>query len=569
MTTQGHVQRSAADRPKTHAILCGGEASRAERIRDSLSDVDTVVDRQYSSTSAFLSALQTLDTDAIELIVIDQYVEPMSVWDFTLEVSSKVPSVAVVLIIDSPTPDDYSRAMDSGARSVISYPLNYDDVAHKIGAAGAWVSTVRSAVARQLREQDETGVTGSMIALASAKGGAGSSTIALHLAIAARTADPARKVVVVDMDLQKPDLSILLNVPEHRNITDLLGVVDELTPRQLHDVLYTHEDGYSVLFGPPNGEEAELVGEHAARQILGMLRSRFDLVIVDIGSVLGEGNSAATEMSDDAYVVSTCDVLSLRGVRRINELWGRLGVRPANSAKVILNKTDRRSDIQPEAAKKIVGLSVVDVYVPDSTKTLELAVNRRDPGQVLPAWSNKVRQLGAAMSIISAESLAIPETPRARGKKSRPEKPDSGTTATAPTGAGGSRGRKRRGRKGRPSAAPDDSSSYAEAGQSSFEFLGVIILIGLIAVIGFQLILVGMTWIFAAGSANEGARAAAVGQSAEAAAYDHVPAAWQTGMSVQQDGSTVTVSVRTPMLVKLSEDFALAIPASAGIVEEP
>ncbi|MGW9825500.1 pilus assembly protein CpaE [Brevibacterium pityocampae] len=517
-------------------ILCGAHADRTREIRTVLADVGTTVEREYSSTSVFLSTLPELGSDAVDLIVIDRVVEPMNVWDFTHEVAAKIPSAAVVLVLDRPTPDDYARAMDSGARAVISYPLNFEDVAQKISSASSWVTTVRSAVRRRISDESGPEVQGSMITLAAAKGGTGCSTLALHLAIEARRADPLRSVVVVDMDLQKPDLAILLNIPQHRDITDLLGVVDELTPRQLNDVLFTHEQGYSVLFGPRNGEEAELVTEHAARQILGMLRSRFDLVIVDIGSVLGEANSSAAEMADEAYIVSTSDVLSLRGVRRLDGLWARLGVRKTGSAQVILNKTDRRSDIQPAAATKIVGLPVVDVHVPESMKSIELAVNRRDPGLVAPTWSSKVRQLGAAMKIISEESLTLPEPTR------RPKR--------------GDRRKKNRREK-------------AEAGQSTIEFLGVFVLILVTAAIGFQALLTGATWMFAAHSANAGARAAAVGQSAEAAAFSRTPSAWQEGMSVRTSGGTVEVTMRTPLLVPVTEDFVIEIPASAGIVEEP
>lgn len=522
----------------TKAILCSSDDSRAWEIRTSLADVDVSIERQYSSSSTLLSALASLPADEIDLVVIDSVVEPMPVWDIARHVAGVMPSVAVLTVVDNPVHDDYARAMDAGVRGILRYPLGYDDVSQKVTSALGWAQTVRSAVTRQLTDAEAEGTGGRMLTLCSAKGGAGSSTLAVHLARAAQAAAPNRRVVVVDLDHQKPDFSILLNVPQHRTITDLLSVVDELTPRQLEDVLYTSDEGYAVLFGPVHGEESELLSAHAVRTILGTLRSHFDIVIVDIGSVMGEANASAVEMADEVCIVSTCDVLSLRGARRINQLWTRLGLVPADAAKVILNRTDKRSDIQPEAAKKIVGLPVISPHVPETRRMLELAVNRRDPGLAGPAWAQKISELGVALGVVPAAGLDVVETRRGRRKRRR--------TADA-----------------------QQELARSEAGQGSLEFLGIITLIGLIAAIGFQLVLVGMTWTFAANAANEGARAAAVSQSAERAARSHTPAAWQDGMSVRHGAGEVTVTLDTPLLVNISDDFRFTIPASAGVVREP
>ena len=511
------------------AILISAADNRAAEIRASLSDAGVETYRQYSSTSALLAALPTVQSE-IDLVVIDQDLEPMNAWDLTREITSRFPALATTVVINSPTPDDYARAMDSNARSVISYPLQFEDVNQKVHSALQWTKTVRSAVQERQNDSGSSTLKGRMVTLSGSKGGTGVTTLATHLAIQAKAASPEKSVVLVDLDSQKPDVSIVLNVPQYRTISDLLGVIDELTSRQLEDVLYTAPQGYSVLFGPLNGEESELVSETAAKRILGMLRSRFDLVIVDTGSTMSESNSVAIEMADDAYIVATSDVLSLRGAKRMSQLWKRLGIRPTENSRVILNKVDKKQDLQPEASRKIVGLPVVDQYVPESIRTIELAMNRRDPSLVLGAWSSRIARLGVEMGIVEQQLLTVPDKP----KKTRAS---------------------RRSRK-------------SEKGSSAIEFVGVSILIGMIALIGFQTILVGMTWIFATGAANEGARAAAVGKSATAAATSHTPGAWRNGMSVNEGMDTVHVKMDAPTIAKFSKDFAFSINTSAGIVRE-
>jgi pilus assembly protein CpaE len=327
-----------------------------------------------------------------------------------------------------------------------------------------------------------------------------------------------------------------------------------------------------------------------------MLRSRYDVVIVDIGSVMGEANSTAVEMADEAFIVSTSDVPSLRGARRLSELWQRIGVRSTQATRIILNRCDRTDDIQPEAARKIVSLPVVDVHLPADQRALQLAANRRDPSLALPGWTKRIRELGVEMKVVPADSLDLPVEPKERKRKRRGKKGAAADQDLSLDGdaAGGDDPGGREGVRGvdgqgddalalTDDPASDDAGEHrgasgrralsrraaAERGQSTLEFVGLIALFGLIAAIGFQTVLIGMTWVFAANAANEGARAAAVGDSARAAAVARTPAAWQDGLNVSEGISEVDVRMRTPLLVDVSKDLQLVIPASAGIVKEP
>lgn len=515
----------------TSAVLISSSEARGADIRASLGDTGLTIYRQYSSTSAFLAALPTM-SDEIDLIVIDQDVEPITAWDLAREISMRFPALPTAVVLDSPTQADYARAMDANIRSVIAYPLEFEDVQRKVQSALAWAKTVRTVVFDRSAEGSAPSKAGRMITLSGSKGGVGVSTLATHLARQAAKADPSKAIVLVDFDLQKPDLSIVLNVPQSRTVTDILGVVEELSRQQVQDVLYTSPEGFSVFFGPKNGEESELVTELATRKIFGLLRSHFDLVIVDTGCHLNEANSAAIEMADDAYIVATSDVLSLRGSHRLAQLWKRLGIRPTDSSKVILNKVDKKQDLQPEAAKKVVGLPVIPQYIPESISAIELAMNHRDPSLVTPLWSTRIKRLGAEMGILPEEQLSVAP---------RPNKPKGGKP-------------RKRNRK--------------ERGQSTLEFAGIFVLFIFIALVGFQSVLLGMTWIYASGAANEGARAAAVNESAVSAAENHTPVAWRKNMSVTESPDTVHVSIKTPTIVKMSEDFAFTINTSAGIVRE-
>lgn len=103
----------------------------------------------------------------------------------------------------------------------------------------------------------------------------------------------------------------------------------------------------------------------------------------------------------------------------------------------------------------------------------------------------------------------------------------------------------------------------------SIETLGIMGMFGAIAAIAFQMVLVGVTVVLADHAANEGARAAAVGGSAQSAATAATPDGWSDDLSVSTSGDRVEVEMTAPTLIPIMEDFAFTIPADAGIVEEP
>ena len=124
-----------------------------------------------------------------------------------------------------------------------------------------------------------------MVAIAGAKGGVGATTVAVHLALEAARRGPDRSVCLVDFDLQAGDVRSYLDLTHRRSVGDLVDVASDLSSRQLDESLSAHPSGLRVLLPPPEGERAEDVTGDVARRILGALRSRFDVVVVDVGAM--------------------------------------------------------------------------------------------------------------------------------------------------------------------------------------------------------------------------------------------------------------------------------------------
>src|SRR4051794_884379 len=91
--------------------------------------------------------------------------------------------------------------------------------------------------------------------------------------------------------------------------------------------------------------------------------------------------------------------------------------------------------------------------------------------------------------------------------------------------------------------------SRGEEGQASVEFVGLLPLLVVVALVAWQGVVAGQAWGMAGAAAREAARAAALGADPEAAARSVLPGALRDGVTVDGDGDGVRVRLAVPVVV--------------------
>ena len=468
----------------------------------------------------------------IDAVLVHDSRGSVSLLELVRELSVTQPDLGLVLIAGESSPEILRAGMQAGARDVLAAPFSLDALEMSVMAAAAWTQALRRRAARE--SGGELNGVGRVITVVGAKGGVGTTTVAVHLALAARRLANA-SVCLVEYDLQAGDLRSFLDLPYRRSVVDLAAVADELTTRNLQESLYTHESGMRVLLAPQEGELADQVTAAGARNILTAIRTREDLTIVDAGAQLTEAGLIAAEMADTVIVVATPDVVALRGVSRITSAWDRLKIEPAEVA-VLLNRVSKRHEIQPELARRVVSVPVLDTTVPADFFALESAVNT---GLASAGGSSEalLNEMGSLLGEVSA--LGGAEAPSAPGERRR---------RLAARLAG-------------------------ESGQATVETIGVLPLMLFAALVIWQVVLVGMTFVFAGHAARAGARALAVGEPVVSAAASGLPGAWRSGLSVHDSTNsqaigTVSVDAKVPLLVPGFNLIPISTSASTVIEDE-
>ena len=486
--------------------------------------------------------IRALRRHDVDVVVLHDALGATPVLDLARELAQAYPETGLVLIASDDSPELLRAAMQAGLRDVVSLPLSLEQLEASVRAAAQWSRTLRERVTGE--ESAAGALGGRLIAVAGAKGGVGTTTVALQLALAAIRAMPGRPVCIVDFDLQKGDLRAFLDLPHRRSVVDLVEVAAEISVRHLQETLYTHNEGFRVLLAPEEGERGEEVDSGVARAVLNAVKARHALTVVDLGAQVSEAGAIGAEIANGVVVVTTPDVVALRGVRRLRDLWRRLEVRDDEDVHIVLNRASRKLEIQPDLARKVVGPTLAQTTIPEDFGAFETAVNTGSPVRV---EDGKVR---GAFDQLAAELGVLPggDEPQTEGGEGR------GLLARL----GG------------------------ERGQASAEAMGLLPVLLLFVLALWQVGLIGYTYVLAGHAAQEGARMMAVnptdGKPDDAAykkirtrAMGEVPKPWRGGarVDVPDDESTVAVRLKVPVVLPgLKSPFTIGSRAATAIEDE-
>ncbi|MEW2221440.1 AAA family ATPase [Streptomyces sp. NPDC006990] len=536
-----------------------------------------------------------------EVVLVHELIGPVPALELISQVALRFPAVAVVLATRDTSPALYAAAMDAGARGVAGLPLNHDELAARVGAAAAWATGVR----RHLGGPEGGAAAppgaagpggGTVVTVSGAKGGVGTTLTAVQLALAARAA--GRSTVLADLDLQSGDVASFLDVRFRRSVADLAGIED-LTPRVLQDAVYPHETGLGLLLAPDEGERGEDVDERTARQLVAALRSHYETVVLDCGSQMHAGNAAAVEAADVALLLTTPDVLAVRGAKRMVRMWDRLRIRTVEETVVVVNRASLQAEIQPQLVARITGSPVARTTVPAHFKELQSALDAGRMQDLDPKGS--VRQalwaLAGELGLAAGPGGEPPRGPAARrrtrgggpggggeaghrpalaprARQALPPGPASGTVPS-PGSDRGALGIPRR------RVPPEGAAGRwgGDRGSLTVEFAGMAPVVLLTLVLLWQCVLIGYTFTLAGNSADEAARAATAAaaygdprSACEDAARAHLPAKWRTDAAVScTRGGTVwqaDVDLRTPLLFPGGAGLPFTVSGAAGAAEE-
>ncbi|GLY13858.1 hypothetical protein Kisp01_08740 [Kineosporia sp. NBRC 101677] len=509
-------------------VIGAADQSVAYELRAALGEMDGVeVQFVVETTSELVAAVLRLEPDVV--LVHDQ-LGPDPALQAVRDLSLRRPGCALLVVTASADTSQFTMAMDVGARGVVAFPPAYEDLRARITAAGEWSQQMR----RILAAPRDAGVLSGpgrarVIAFAGAKGGVGTTTVATHLALDVLRNLPGHRVCLVDLDLEKGDVSGILEVRHRTSVADVAKVSEDLSAQAVADAVVLHESGLGLLLAPADVRDIEAVHPQSLREVFAVLRHEYDLVVVDAGAHVTPVQAAAVELADEVVMLTTPDVLALRGLRRTITQWEGLGVRKESDLHVLVNRVSRQSSVSAETIRQLTRAPVLSAGLPAMFRRLEPVINSRSPLELRDdVWWKALRAVGHEVQVAPGAPAVAAEPAKGRSR--------------------------RRGK--------DD-------GQAAIEVVGTLPVLLFTLLVIWQLVLFGMTFVWSGHAASAAARAVSVGQDPAVAARAGVPGGLAGDLSVSTSGNTVTVNLPVPMVVPGTASFPGGVETSRTVVMEP
>lgn len=320
-------------------------------------------------------ATTRLRTEHFDLVIIP--LQSLSAMELsTLERETRRGGTFVIGTAEQSDSDLILRAMRSGVNEFLIYPPDPKDFS--------------GAVDRLMRRTHTEGKSGSAIAIYSAKGGVGSTSVAVNLAFALAKAHPEGHVALVDLMAGGGDLRVMLDLRPQYDMSDFLGKIDRLDADLLRSLLTPVSGGVWVLPSSETPDAADALDATAVTTILDQLRQHHAFTVIDCEHALSDRTLAALDAADRVVLVTQLNVPALRSTQRTLALCERLGY--ANEkVLVVVNRHQAADAVSLADGAEVLGREIF-FKIPNDYRTSAGALTKGVPvtefdGSSHLAWS--------------------------------------------------------------------------------------------------------------------------------------------------------------------------------------
>lgn len=354
--------------PDTRVLLLGNASS------DTLARALTRSGRVLTRTSDADETVTLAATN--DVVVVDAVAPPRTVADVCRDIRAvpELSAVPVLAISSGDSVEDRIRLLEAGADDVIARPVDERELDARVEALD-----LRNRRSKELHPGiivTSTRRPGHrLIVVFSPKGGVGTTTVAVNLALVLAARQPDQ-VALLDLGGGIGQVWTHLDLTPRSTLGDMLrdGHAQE-DSAGFAGYLTRHASGLRVLVAP-NGPISVLPPDQLTR-IIETALTAVPTVIIDAGSRLEPGTEAILGLADDLLLVVTPEFAALKAVRAAFDHLGQVGVGIADP-RIVLNEMFAHETLTPADIESALGRGVT-VRIPYDALLYQRAANEGRP----------------------------------------------------------------------------------------------------------------------------------------------------------------------------------------------
>src|ERR1035441_4154473 len=262
-----------------------------------------------------------------------------------LEVAARLhrlsPAVCIIAIsgYQEPGPDLLMQAMRSGVREFLSPPID--------------PMIVREMLERLVKQKGiPESETEKLIVVVGAKGGVGTTTVSVNIAVQlARSA--GKRVVVIDLGHPLGHCALLLDLEARFSFRAAVESLDRLDSHLFSGLLAVHKIGGQGLAGATHADEWDRITPTALARVINVGQTGFDFAVADLGSMCSSEWIPVLRLARLVIMVTETNVPSLWSLERQLSLLRSVGI-DSERIRLVANRWHRADDEPLEAFEKRV-----------------------------------------------------------------------------------------------------------------------------------------------------------------------------------------------------------------------
>jgi len=370
-----------------------------DATRDSLKTLLLGMDRVWleaeCSRYEFFADVAAQTTPDIGLIALDH--NPEKALELVANLNASLPSCNILVTSSSSDGKLILRAMRAGAKEFLQHPVRLQDLLDSLDR-----------ITDRVFGRGETKARGSsVIAVAGATGGVGTTSLAVNLGCALAQ-DPKNSVALVDLDLCLGDADVFLDTIPDYTLVDVAQNVTRLDFTLLKRSLTKHTSGLYLLPRPAQMEDMALVTADDLQRVIGLLKATFTHLVLDLSKSYTTLDMVALQAADHILLVTQLDLPCLRNVVRLMMSFG--GIKDvAERVRIVVNRAGLESgNISLKKAQDTIGREIYWQLPNDYRTMVEIRNNGVPLIEQAPkaAITHAIGELAVALSGGKAEVSA-------------------------------------------------------------------------------------------------------------------------------------------------------------------
>jgi pilus assembly protein CpaE len=314
--------------------------------------------------------------------------------------------ITVIALAQSREPELLLLAMRGGCTEFLHKPLKMD----------AFQEVLRRLERQWTATTARTAPVGSVLSFFGAKGGVGTTTLAVHLAMYLVQCH-GKRTLLIDNHAELGHISVYLGIDGSRyHFAEVVRNVSRLDSELLQGFVAKHSSGLEILSSPDVCGNMNNMDPDAIARTLEFLKTEYDFVILDCATAVDENALAVIDVSTRVYLVATPEIGAIRDLARYVDNLMQIDY-TTEKMHVVINRFSSRYAVSVEQIEKAIRLPIA-IRLPNSYTELVRSVNLGEPVSAKTKSDFAAQVVKWSNTLVGSRTAAAQAPPQQQKKSS-------------------------------------------------------------------------------------------------------------------------------------------------------